>query len=112
MKRTMGRWRRLSLELGPPVTERFERNALSLAILSLIQVATTQRFVMRPPERLAMRATSTPMSPWLGIAAPAARRMLLSGVLATPRGSVLPGRVFAIADEWNGSGRQSLVTLP
>jgi hypothetical protein len=27
----------------------------------------------------------------------------LSGVLATPRGSVLPGRVFVIADEWNCS---------
>jgi hypothetical protein len=66
MKRTMGRWRRLSLELGPPVAERFERNALSLAILSLIQVATTPRFVMRSPEGLAMRTTSTPVSPRLG----------------------------------------------
>jgi hypothetical protein len=45
---------RFGFELGPPVAERLERNALSLAILSLIQFATTPRVVMRSPERLAM----------------------------------------------------------
>lgn len=40
--------------------ERLERNPLRLAILSLIQVATTPRFVMRSPEGLAIaRATGS-----------------------------------------------------
>jgi hypothetical protein len=46
--------RRLGFELCPPVAEGLERDALNLAILALIQLATLPRFVMRSPERIAL----------------------------------------------------------
>jgi hypothetical protein len=52
---------RLRLELRPPVAERLQRDALRLAILPLIQVATLPRLVMRPPERLALPPPSGPI---------------------------------------------------
>jgi hypothetical protein len=45
---------RLGFELRTPVAEGLQRQALRLAILPLIQVTTLPRFVMRPPERLAV----------------------------------------------------------
>jgi hypothetical protein len=48
---------------NPPVAERLERNALSVAILSLIQIATTPRFVMRSPEGLAMARAGRTLLP-------------------------------------------------
>src|SRR5258706_5166618 len=45
---------RLGLELRPPVAERLERDPLGLAILPLIQLATTPRLMLRPPKRLAV----------------------------------------------------------
>jgi hypothetical protein len=40
-----------SFELRPPVAERFERNPLSLAILSLIQLTPTPGLMVCSPER-------------------------------------------------------------
>ena len=45
-------WLWLSFELRSPVAESLEWNALRLAILPLIQVATLPRLMMRTPERL------------------------------------------------------------
>src|SRR3989442_9544907 len=45
---------RLRCELRPPVAECLQRNPLSLAILSLIQLTPTPRLMVRPPERLAV----------------------------------------------------------
>src|SRR6476646_6206337 len=44
----------LGFKLRPPVAERLERDALRLAILPLIQVATLPRLVVRPPESFAL----------------------------------------------------------
>src|SRR5205807_3137849 len=38
-------------ELRPPVAERLERDPLGLAILPLIQLATTPHLMVRPPKR-------------------------------------------------------------
>src|SRR5712664_2646860 len=43
---------RLLFELRPPVPEAFQRQAVHLAIFTLIQIATAPRFMVRPPERL------------------------------------------------------------
>jgi hypothetical protein len=43
---------RLGFEFRPPVAERLQRNPLGLAILPLIQLATTPRLVVRAPESL------------------------------------------------------------
>jgi hypothetical protein len=51
---------RLRLELLPPTPESLERDVLSLAILSLIQIATLPRCMVSPPERLAA-ARSDPL---------------------------------------------------
>jgi hypothetical protein len=44
----------LGFELRAPIAKSLERNPLRLAILSLIQVATLPRLMMRPPESLAL----------------------------------------------------------
>jgi ABC-type glycerol-3-phosphate transport system permease component len=44
----------LGFELRPPVAERLERNPLSFAILSLIQLTPTPYLMVRSPERLAV----------------------------------------------------------
>jgi len=45
---------RLGFELCPPVAKRLERKAVSLAILSLIQIALTPRLMVRAPKDLAV----------------------------------------------------------
>lgn len=45
---------RLGFELLAPVLERLLREAMNLAILALIQIATLPRLMMSPPERLAI----------------------------------------------------------
>jgi hypothetical protein len=44
----------LGFKRHPPVAERLERNALSFAILPLVQVATLPRLVVRSPEGFAL----------------------------------------------------------
>jgi hypothetical protein len=46
------RWLRFGFELRTPIAERLERDAFSLAIFSLVQVATAPGVVMRSPECL------------------------------------------------------------
>jgi hypothetical protein len=43
----------LGLEPRTPIAERLDRNPVSLAIFSLIELALKPGFMMRPPKRLA-----------------------------------------------------------
>jgi hypothetical protein len=51
---------RFGFELRPPVAKRLERKPVSLAILSLIQIALPPRLMMRPPKGFAVTLARVP----------------------------------------------------
>ena len=59
LRRGLDRRLWLGFELRPPVAEHLEQNPLSLAILSLIQLAMAPRLMVRPPKSLAVPRSRT-----------------------------------------------------